>query len=71
MNSICIWYNPNKDLYYHKVIHGFATNYFIGKVNSYGHILVYIFRLENYYVPYKNRLKKKVVNYLIKELKNI
>lgn len=72
MYSCLIWYNPRKDIFYHKFIKGFAVNYDLGMSNSYGHLLMYKFKLDNINdVPIKYRFKKKVIKYLIKELENI
>lgn len=71
MNSICVWYNPKSKQYYHKIVRGFAFNYEIGQVNSYGHILIYIIKIEKMYKPYKNKLRDKLIKLLIYELRKL
>ena len=71
MYSCLIWYNPINESYYHRYYKGFCINYDLGMSNSYGHILVYKFKLNNKTdMPVKYTFKKKVIKYLIKELEN-
>lgn len=66
-NSCIIWYNPKKRVYYHKLYHGLVTSYNIGDANSYGHYIVYKFRLYNEH-SVKINLKQKILRALINEL---
>ena len=40
---ILIWFNPNNESYYQRILKGFYSDYCLGYENSYGHILVQIF----------------------------
>ena len=42
MVVVVIWYNPKKDIYYHKVNQGTYRKYKIGDSNSYGHQVFYV-----------------------------
>jgi len=42
MKKIVVWYNPNKDIYYYKIVRGIfyeRYDYVPGSVNNYGHII--------------------------------
>ena len=59
---------PN-GVYYHKIIKCHYVNYFVGYVNSYGHVVVYIidnleFRIRK--PNLKERYKKKIITYIEK-----
>jgi len=53
---LLIWYNPIKDNYYLRYIKSdYFGNYYIGKVNDYGHIIVQIFYYDDKnFVPIKD-----------------
>lgn len=45
MKKIVVWYNPNKDIYYYRIIKSYfyeRYNYSVGSINNYGHIIVLI-----------------------------
>ncbi len=44
---ILVWYNPKLDKYYQRTVIGLYKNYYLDMTNSYGHILVQIFLIEN------------------------
>lgn len=67
-NSVIVWYNPNKNVYYHKFIRGFGSSYSIGYTNSYGHYIVYKFILNNNIRPVKHNIKQRIINALLREL---
>lgn len=61
MKKIIIWYNPNKDTFYYKIVRGIyyeSYNYEIGSVNSYGHIIKFIIPL-NDVIDFKQRTIKQ------------
>lgn len=68
MNKTCVvWFNPYKQSYYHHLIKGTAYSYNIGDANSYGHYIVYKFKLYDFR-PVKINLKQKILRALINEL---
>lgn len=60
-NYICIWYNPNKDNYYHKVYQGF-NDYKVGRINQYNHKLVYKIDLDYFMKKRKISYTKMLIN---------
>lgn len=68
MYSIIVWYNPKKRVYYHKYIRGFANSYNIGDGNSYGHYIVYKFKLGSDIKPVRHNIKQRILNALLDEL---
>ena len=68
MYSIIVWYNPKKRIYYHKYIKGFANSYNIGDGNSYGHYIVYKFKLASDIQPVRHNIKQRILNVLLDEL---
>ena len=71
MKSMVIWYNPHKDIYYHKLVNGsyIATDYSIGYRNSYDHVIVHKIDDFDYYrkrVPIKRKVAKKLISFLNK-----
>lgn len=68
MYSVVVWYNPQKRIYYHKFIKGFANSYYIGYGNSYGHYVVYKFILNHDLMPARHNIKQRILNALLNEL---
>ena len=71
MKSMVIWYNPHKDIYYHKLVNGsyIATDYSIGYRNSYDHVIVHKIDDFDFYrkrVPIKRKVAKKLISFLNK-----
>lgn len=68
---LVIWYNPNKKIYYHKLLRGFREQYKIGNENSYGHVIVDVIDLQFYIEkPCKlffKRLLRKLISFLEKK----
>lgn len=79
MKKVIVWYNPNKDIYYHRLIkcHYAEANYTyeIGSLNSYNHVIVDIIPLSEYLVDYDYNyfvhLKRKTINKCISFLKKL
>lgn len=46
MKLVVIWYNHKENLYYHRIVSGYYTNYVIGYKNQYGHEIIYTFELK-------------------------
>lgn len=66
-NRLIIWYNPNKDIYYHKIVWGWYCNYKVGYINGYGHEVIYILDLPSYYRPsLAQRALKRLIRFLEK-----
>ena len=45
MKKIVVWYNPNKDIYYYRIVRGIfyeRYDYVPGAVNNYGHVIVVV-----------------------------
>lgn len=68
MNSIVIWYNPSKQIYYHRFVKGFGYQYNIGDANSYGHYIIYKLTLNHDIKPIRYNLKQRILNALLNEL---
>lgn len=69
--KIVVWYNPNKRNYYYKLVWGFYTNYHIGYVNQYSHVVVLIIDRVDIKVkkdPLKKRVLTRIINYLQRKL---
>lgn len=50
MKKLVIWYNPNKDIYYYRIVRGIfyeRYDYKEGSVNNYGHVIVLIIPIYN------------------------
>ena len=66
-NRLIIWYNPNKDIYYHKFVWGWYCNYKVGYINGYGHEVVYILELPSFYrLSLFQRALKRTIRFLEK-----
>ena len=71
MRIIVIWYNPNKRIYYYKLVWGFYTRYYVGYRNQYNHEVVLIIDRVDIMVkkdPLKTRVLTRIINYLQKKL---
>ena len=70
MKQVIVWYNPNKNIYYHRIINLYSYYerypYIVGSVNSYGHIIVDIIPFEQYIikVPYRKKIIRKTISLL-------
>lgn len=71
MNKCVVWYNPNKDIYYHKIIKGHYEyhDYNVGSKNSYDHVIVHVidnfdFKIKR--IPIKKRIVRKTIQFLKK-----
>ena len=76
MKKVVVWFNPNKNVYYHKCIYCHYSEHYtyeIGSLNSYGHIIVDIIPLADYVhnEPSLKRLKIKAINKCISFLKKL
>ena len=79
MKRLIVWYNPNKNVYYYKVVRGIyyeRYDYVVGSVNNYGHVIVLVVDLKellptSYVSLYRSGLKHHVVSSLISLLKKI
>lgn len=69
-SKLVVWHNPNKNIYYYKIIKRHQFNYVVGYKNRFGHVIVLV--IENIgFKVYKVSLKKRVLNNLICFLQNI
>lgn len=68
MKRLIVWYNPNKKIYYYKIIKTHYIDYFIGYKNSYNHEVVLI--IDDLYFQQKrtNSLKKRLIKKIIRFL---
>ena len=71
MKSIVVWFNPNKNVYYYKLVCNLFDHYFIGFKNQYGHIVILVIDLYKDNILYKESISKKVLKKLISFLQNI
>lgn len=70
MNKCVIWYNPKKDIYYHRIVKGHYEyhDYNVGSKNSYDHTIVHV--IENFdYTSKRIPIKKRIVRSTIRFLK--
>ena len=79
MKRLVVWYNPQKETYYYKIVRGFFYenyDYVVGAVNSYGHTIVLIIELNEVFfksvkpfypiVSMKDKIIKKLIFFLKK-----
>lgn len=68
MRTIIIWFNPIKNVYYHRIVCNIITKYEVGYVNKYGHKVVDVIDLRSifYKEPLKNKVIKRVIAFLHK-----
>lgn len=70
---LVVWYNPHKQSYYYRLLKSNLSEYRLGFVNQYDHIVVLIDKIEFFYskrlsVPVKTRIKKSMISFLEKNL---
>ena len=65
--KIIIWQKPNGELYY-KFVKCYYTNYFVGYIHSYDHVVVLIIdNIDYHYKPdRKVIIKRKLINLINK-----
>lgn len=72
MKRLIIWFNPNKEIYYYKIVKVHYVDYFVGYENSYGHQVVLIIDdlifQQKKKISLKKRLIKKIIRFLDKKL---
>lgn len=71
MKKIVIWYNPNKRIYYYKLVWGFYANYYVGYRNQFNHEVVLIIDRVDIKIkkdPLKTRVLTGIINYLQKKI---
>ena len=71
IKTLIIWFNPNKGVYYHRLVRGsyIEQDYSLGSKNSYEHVIVHKIEDFDFYkkqVPIKKRLINKSVRFLQK-----
>ena len=69
--KIIIWYNPNKEKYYYKLVWGFYARYRIGYKNQYNHVVILIIDRVDIKIakePLKTRVLTRIINYLQRKL---
>ena len=78
MKKLVVWFNPNKNEYYYRVVRGIfyeRYDYVVGAVNNYGHIIVLVIDfndLSTYLVNYsRDSIKTRTIRRLISFLKKI
>ena len=61
MKKLVVWYNPNKNTYYYRVVRGFfyeRYEYKEGSINNYGHVIVLVipvYKIELITLPYSQK----------------
>lgn len=70
MKSLIVWFNPNKNEYYYKVIYNLFGKYEVGYINQYNHIVILVIDIYKELI-YKMPLRKKVLSRCICFLQNI
>ena len=69
-----VWYNPNKDIYYYKLLNHLHPDYYIGYINQYNHRLVLqdkiVIEKSNYFSIYnlKKRDMRNIIRFLEKNI---
>lgn len=66
---LLIYYNPNKKCFYHKVLKYCWRK--VGYQNRYGHELMYIIHMDDYFYKQKHKLMIKFLRSCIQFLENI
>lgn len=72
MKKYVVWYNPNKNTYYYKLIRSLyyeRYDYIVGSQNSYGHIIVCVipYPYEEHYTL-KKRVYRSMYTFLRKKI---
>lgn len=62
-SNLVVWYNPNKSIYYYKIVRGFYQDYKIGFKNSYGHVVCLVIPVS--FKITKEKLRKILIKRLI------
>lgn len=62
-----VWYNPNHDIYYYKLLNHSNSEYYVGYVNQYNHSIVLIDKIiiEKRSLNYVSYIKKKAMRNII------
>ena len=68
-DKLVIWQKPNGDIYYRTVRNGIG--YDVGKINGYGHSIIFSINLNDLFYSYHIPLKTRVINRLINWLEKI
>jgi len=68
---LVVWFNPNKNVYYYKLLKFNSNEYYVGFVNQYNHIVVLIDKIQFEYskrlsIPVKTRIKKSMISFIEK-----
>ena len=68
---LVVWYNPNKNCYYYKLLKFNNNDYYVGFVNQYNHIVVLIDKIQFEYskrltIPLKTRMKRSMISFIDK-----
>lgn len=78
MKLIVIWFNPNKKIYYHKIVKNSLGRYFVGMTNQYDHEVVLLIPLEDCFITFSQRIRrilkrffKTIISFLEKIYKKI
>lgn len=66
MDIIVVWFNPNKNEYYYKIVKGYYRKYNINDKNRYGHVIILTIPLYKlfYKVPIRRKVITKVISFL-------
>ena len=70
MKSLVVWFNPNKNKYYYKVVYNFNNRFYVGFQNQYKHIVILVIDIYKELV-YKEPLLKMVLSRVIGFLQKI
>ena len=68
-NKLVIWFNPNRNIYYYRLIRGFYNNYVVGNKNQYDHVIVLVIDLE--YEKQRTSIRKRLIRRFISFLEKI
>lgn len=65
-HKLIVWYKPKKNEYYIRLVSGYYQDYFIGKINIYGHQIVHIEEIEffKHHISFKVRFIRKLIRLL-------
>lgn len=69
-SQLIIWFNPKKQLYYHRINKGWYKHYEVGDKNSYGHTVFYVVNGVDFFIR-KDPFIKRFLRKLIVSLENL
>lgn len=69
MKTLVVWYDPNKNLYYYKLVYDFSKKYHVGFKNQYNHeviLTIDVYKELIYKCPFIKKVLRKIISFLHK-----